>query len=490
MSDSDAKSIIGELSINNPKSAPVSPNHRWISQGGHDRQIYIPGAISGLTDPNNPQHRPEFSQVFLASKTLVLDGPNRIGLVKDQAAGDLLRSPTTSFQKLFRDDTLRARYSEIIRKSLDSYATIDPTNLGQLRLKLSPVPPPSPEVERGLSAESVAFHSRAQHIADASDGAKAFAGILAELLAGDPEILLIDEPEAFLHPSLAFNLGREISRALAGTNRRMFVATHSPQFLMGCVQSGVPINVVRLTFRQGNATARLLSNDRIVELMRNPLLRSSGVMSGLFFENVVVTEADTDRAFYQEINERLLRDDRGIPNCLFLNAQNKQTIPTIIAPLRALGIPAAAIYDLDFVKDGGGVATNFMATAGIPELAQNGLTTTRAALAQKLREACPNYKRNGGTKLLNPADFEAANVYFDQLDTYGAFIVRDGELESWLRSLNVTGHGPTWLVSIFAKMGEDPAACNFVRPQAGDVWAFIDKIASWLLNPQRKGVPA
>jgi hypothetical protein len=36
------------------------------------------------------------------------------------------------------------------------------------------------------------------------------------------------------------------------------------------------------------------------------MLRSVGVLSGLFFQNVIVTEADADRAFYQEVNDRLI----------------------------------------------------------------------------------------------------------------------------------------------------------------------------------------
>jgi predicted ATP-dependent endonuclease of OLD family len=42
-----------------------------------------------------------------------------------------------------------------------------------------------------------------------SDGVRAFTGIITEVIAGDPNILLIDEPEAFLHPSLAYKLGKE-----------------------------------------------------------------------------------------------------------------------------------------------------------------------------------------------------------------------------------------------------------------------------------------
>ena len=112
---------------------------------------------------------------------------------------------------------------------------------------------------------------------------------------------------------------------------------------MGCLQSGVPVTIVRLTYHLDVPTARLLEASEIVRLMRNPLLRSTGVLNALFYESVVVTEADTDRAFYQEINERLQvgKPTWGIPNCLFLNAQNKQTIPTIVGPLRNLGIAAA-----------------------------------------------------------------------------------------------------------------------------------------------------
>jgi hypothetical protein len=152
--------------------------------------------------------------------------------------------------------------------------------------------------------------------------------------------------------------GYEVARAAASApEKRVFVSTHSPTFVMGCIQSGAPVNIIRLTYRSGVATARVLPSTEILQLMRNPLLRSTGVLSGLFYEFVVVTEADADRAFYQEVNERLLRfkPEWGIQNCLFINAQNKQTVQTIMRPLRKLGIPAAAIVDVDVLKEGGTV---------------------------------------------------------------------------------------------------------------------------------------
>ncbi len=86
--------------------------------------------------------------------------------------------------------------------------------------------------------------------------------------------------------------------------------------------------------------------------MRDPLLRSSGAINGIFYEAVVVTEADRDRAFYDEINHRNVTFSKeGIRDCLFLNAQNWQTTARIVGPLRRLGVAAAAIIDLDIVSN-------------------------------------------------------------------------------------------------------------------------------------------
>ena len=490
LSGEGAETAVGKITLPDLKGEAVPLDHLIVGRRGQRRQVHLASLLNAMKNPNDPHIRHQYAAWFLTYRTLVLNGRSRIDLVNDQPGGDLQQPPHTSFQQLFRDDAMRARLSAAVRQALGSYAVLDPTNLGTLRLRLSANEPPSPAIERGLEDASLKFHAAATHIADASDGAKAFIGILAEILAGDPEILLMDEPEAFLHPALAFTLGHEVAQSLSKSSKRMFVSTHSPQFLMGCIQSGIPINVVRLTYRNGVATARLLPSEELIRLMRNPLLRSTGVISALFYESVAVTEGDADRAFYQEINERLLRVGRGIPNCVFLNAQNKQTIPTIIGPLRRLGIPAAAIYDIDFVKDGASVATRFMETAGVPQIAQQGMTITRSALKLALETSDRTYKKAGGIDVLSNADKRAADDYFDQLDAYGAFVVRRGELESWLKILGVNEHGPNWLIKIFELLGEDPNSDDYIEPDDDDVWVFLDYISKWLLDPDRKGIPA
>lgn len=468
----------------------TSVDHIYVGSRYGRQQVPQTGLSQYIQQP--AAHITAFCQWFLTHNTLFLDGHSRINLVNEQSAGDLQRPPQTSFQLLFRDDAKRQEVRRIVLEAFGRHFVIDPTNLGQFRIRLSDAAPSTDYEERGIHAEAVQFHSNAQLIDQASDGVKAFTGIVTEVLAGDPRVILIDEPEAFLHPSLASKLGFEVSRAALAANKRVFASTHSPQFVMGCIQSGAPVNIIRLTYRGGVATARVLPSAEILELMRHPLLRSTGVLSGLFYEFVVVTESDADRAFYQEVNERLLqfKPEWGIPNCLFINAQNKQTIQTLIRPLRQLGIPAVGIVDVDILKDGGANWTNLLTSANVPTLAHSSLASMRAAVKSAMDATGKDMKRDGGIEVLPATEREAASNLLRQLGDYGIFVVPGGELESWLQNLGSTGHGPSWLISTFESMGEDPAQAAYVRPASDDVWLFISKVKSWLINGNRQGIPA
>ncbi len=489
ISDGRVEKTIDDVKLQPNPGEAVHPNHIFVGKRGARHQVNEDQFKQALLNPN--AQPTQICQWYLAYNTLILNGSNRINLIKQQSAGNLQQPASTSFQVLFRDDQKRKEARRIIHDAFGQYLVIDPTNLGNLNLRLSENEPASDIEERGIHAEAVEFHSKAMNISQASDGVKAFTGMITEMIAGDPSVLLIDEPEAFLHPSLSFKLGKEVSGIMSQSDKCLFVSTHSPNFVMGCIQSGAPVNIVRLTYRGGVPTARILPNQDILKLMRNPLLRSTGVLSGLFYEFVIVTESDADRAFYQEINDRLLKhsDGRGIPNCLFLHAQNKQTVKTIIKPLRELGIPVAGIVDIDILKDGGGVWTSFLDCGAIPELEKGPLATLRQAIKKKFDDSGQDMKRDGGVDILQEQDREALQNLFNKLAEYGLFVVPNGELESWLKQLNVTGHGPNWLVEVFEKMGEDPSSVDFLTPDEGDVWSFLDCISEWFFDPRRKGIP-
>jgi len=485
----DANKKITDVLINPNFGEALQLGHIFVGKKGVKHQLPKDQLQRVLENPN--ENHNQFCSWYLSYNSLFLDGQSRIGLINDQSAGDLQKQPHSSLQVFIRDDKRRQNIRRIIYEAFGRYFVVDPTNLGHLRIRLSDKEPINTIEEIGIHPDAVKFHSNAQHINEASDGVKAFTGILTEVIAGDPNIILIDEPEAFLHPALAYKLGLELSKATIDSDKNVFISTHSPNFVMGCIQSGVEVNIIRLTYKDKIPTARILPNADILRLMRSPLLRSTNVLNGLFYESVIVTESDSDRAFYQEINERLLRfiPEKGIPNALFLNAQNKQTVPVIVKPLRDLGIPALGIVDVDVLKDGGSVFTTLLNSISIPDISHSGMSTIRASVKEKCESSGLDMKRNGGVKILSSDDGRAANDLFDQFAEYGLFVVRGGELESWLKELSVSGHGSNWLIQMFEKMGEDPEKSSYLKPADNDVWDFIFSIKKWLSNPKRKGIP-
>ncbi len=441
---------------------------------------------------NKKSHRNEdYCRFFLKFYTLLLDGHTRMQLTIEQKAGDLQSSPSNSLIALFRDNEKRKEVRRIINDAFGFYFVIDPTDLGKLKIRISKDAPENEIQERGVHEDAVNFHGKAKKIDEYSDGVKAFTGIILELVAGAPMVLLIDEPEAFLHPSLSYNLGKEVAATASTQNKNIFISTHSSNFIMGCVRSNAAVNIVRLTYSQGEATARLLPNDKLLQLMRNPLLRSTKVVDGLFYDAVIVTEADTDRAFYQEINERLLSysPEKGIANCLFINAQNKQTVRQIIKPLRELGIPAVAIVDIDALKEGGKVWSDFLGSGFVPEISKKSLGPMRQEIKKKFDHLGIDMKKQGGVSALPCEEKEAAENLLQQLSEYGLFVVPNGESEYWLKQLKVSGHGPKWLVKIFEKMGENPDMPDYIKPEDGDVWDFMGGIKKWTAAVNRKGIP-
>lgn len=374
---------------------------------------------------------------------------------------------------------------KLVHDAFGLYFVVDPTNLGQLRIRLSQDAPPADE--QSLNHEAREFYKRASYVKDSSDGVQAYTGIITAVLSGEYHTILVDEPEAFLHPPLARKLGKHLGTLATERGGSLVASTHSPDFLMGCIQAGEDVRVVRLEFRNGKSRGKAVDPKQLAALFRNPLMRSANIVSSLFYDGVVVTESDNDRAFYAEIYARLAEENETLPSVLFVNAQNKQTIKDILGPLRQFGVPAAAILDIDIVKDGGKTWTDWLTSVQVPDALHGGLGAQRSAIKTLFEASGKDMKRDGGITILGPGDQSAANQLFDILDSYGVFVVRRGELENWLPTLAVPGKKTDWTVAMLQKLGSSPSDAAYVRPGADDVWAFMRKVISWISNPSRQG---
>jgi energy-coupling factor transporter ATP-binding protein EcfA2 len=422
---------------------------------------------------------------FIKWGVIRLDGRSRFNLTNDQAGGDLEAPPQNVLSHLFQDEVARASVRSLVKDAFNVNFYVDPTNLGQLRIKLADGLLPSEEQSLSVAARS--FYRAATHIKDASDGVQAFTGIVTAVLSGEYHTILIDEPEAFLHPPLARKLGKSLAGLAAKRNGTLMASTHSSDFLMGCVQASPSVKVVRLEYSQGKSRARSIDSKSLDGFLKRPLMRSANVISGLFHDGVIVLESDNDRAFYSEIFYRLAEGKPDYPSVLFINAQNKQTIREIIGPLREFGVPAAAIPDIDIVKDGGKTWIDWLKAAKIPGALHAGLGQQRAAIDTALRASGKDMKIDGGFELLDKQDRLAADVLFDSLNSFGVFPVRGGEVENWLSNLKVPGKKTDWAVAMLERLGSDASDPDYINPSVDDVWAFLEKVVAWIKNPARKG---
>ncbi len=169
---------------------------------------------------------------------------------------------------LFQDDSARKEIRNITKEAFGLYFTIDPTSMNEFRIRLSEREPEDNSEEQGLDQRARNFHSKAHDIALLSDGIKAFTGLISATLSQDFRITLIDEPEAFLHPPLARKLGNVLSKFAAERGNKTFISTHSADFVMGCIQSGQHVNIIRLTYDGSSSSARLLPSQELYEMMK------------------------------------------------------------------------------------------------------------------------------------------------------------------------------------------------------------------------------
>jgi len=178
------------------------------------------------------------------------------------------------------------------------------------------------------------------------DGYRSFAGIVLAMLTFQNRLLLLDEPEAFLHPRQARALGRWLGNRAESVKTQVILATHNSDFLWGLVSSNPDIRVIRLNRTGDNTRYHLVPSQTTKNLVQSPLLSSQPVLDSLFQEGVAVCEGDPDRAIYQTVAHRQLGTQGG-ESILFIHANGKDAIKTPITLLQSSGTPVCAVVDFD-----------------------------------------------------------------------------------------------------------------------------------------------
>lgn len=259
------------------------------------------------------------------------------------------------------------------------------------------------------------------------DGIKSFVTNYIALNMNDKNILLLDEPESFLHPPLAKQLGEIIAKS-SSENKQIFISTHSADLLKGILSVNKDVNIIRITRDKEFNQFNLLKKEAIEQIISNPMLLSSNILNGLFCEKVYICEAESDEEFFQSLHDKINLYD----NAFFTHGKNKQTLKDISKIYNTLSIPNYRIYDFDILKD---EDFNKALNTFINEQEKNKYIEIRKKVNEVLKEE--SYA-NGGINDIKEDELRNMVInMFNDLKKSKIIILEYGCLESTLDDLGI-----------------------------------------------------
>ena len=179
------------------------------------------------------------------------------------------------------------------------------------------------------------------------DGIKSFVSTFITLNMSQKNIILLDEPESFLHPPLASQMGKIIAEA-ASDDKQIFVATHSPELLKSLIENCDDVNIIRIERENQKSNIYQLNNKDFLKCMyQSSLLSNSRVLNGLFCEKTYICESLSDLEIFQLLHDTANPTD----SAYFINAYNKQTEEDISNLNKTLNVKNYRIYDFDIFRE-------------------------------------------------------------------------------------------------------------------------------------------
>ena len=430
------------------------------------------------------------------------DGTSRLTAGNSQPSIDFESAyPTHPVQRAYQDPQLESLLDEESQIAFGLGVTVDRYGGSVIALRLGD----RPTFEHNNGAPTAEFLRQLKSLVrleDQGDGIRSYLGLLLFMLAGNHQILLIDEPEAFLHPPQARALGRVLAER--SKERQVLIATHSSAILQGTLGIGNSTTIVRVT-REGNLNhAAVLPHEALKDLWSDPLLRYSNIFDGLFHDAVVLCEGDADCRYYSAVLDNMEpvgETTTRPPELLFTYAGGKARMASVVDALAAVSVPVIVITDFDILRDkmdveklvtslGGDFSTlesdlklvgeslssdvkplkklplreEFLSRLeGLPDLISAKQVEPLRALL-RADSGWDKAKRSGLGAVPQGDAWAACERLLNQLSVIGLLVVPVGELERF--APGVSGHGPSWVTEVLEQqlhLSPSKDAADFIQ---------------------------
>ncbi len=363
------------------------------------------------------------------------------------------------------------------------------------------------EIDKSISAdtrEARCLLESLENLNDQGDGIRSAVAILASLITTTHSLYLIDEPETFLHPPQARNLGRNIVDL--SQNKQCFISTHNIDLLRGMLEKDYArIKIIKINRTDNVNEFHILDNNSIKVVSDDKNLKYSNILNGLFYNTVVLCENESDCKFYSALLEKI--DGDCYQNTLFCAVGGKDQFKIIIPLLNKLKINFLVIADLDLINNRdklkdlinsiednkynqissihndflnlfeSGTDNQVKKQSAIKEEILSFITDApymSAETASKIRQALKNIShlkllKNCGKSCLPAGEcVQKYNQIINFLNESNIFVVECGEIERFITEID--GHGSLWVEEVFKKYP------TFDEPEYSNAKEFIKKV--------------
>ncbi len=395
-----------------------------------------------------------------------LDSESRLIVAKTSPSANLHKvSPQNLLQALYgADDEIEEKLRDAFTQTFSKDIKLDYSALIELMFRVTGKFENVPD-----NAKHAAKYFENYPILDEQgDGFRSFVGVVLSLLLSHDRVVLLDEPEAFLHPAQARRLGSWIAKHIEGMPGQVLISTHNSNFISGILSANQNVDIYRLNRTADDTIFTKISPKSTESLIKSPVLSSQRVLDALFHKGVVVCEADSDRVFYNTVANNQLSNQE----ILFIHAHNKQTVHIVLGLLSQANIPCCTIVDVD-ILNGKEDLNKILTSLGSSELEQKSLnilaslsgsignidddeaiqtitTSVKEFLSQlqngehtfngargalnRLRKDATKWGalKSSGTSVLDSELRTKVETLIEKLKSKGVFVVPVGELEGWI----------------------------------------------------------
>jgi hypothetical protein len=413
---------------------------------------------------------------------------------------------------LYDDDALMSKISGLFRSAFGRDLMFNFRGGSKLPIHVGQIPQVTGLVDRA-SDKYVELVTQSPLLDQQGDGIKGYAGILFEAIASEVAVTLIDEPEAFLHPPQMRRLGETLAAEVKG---QLFVATHSSDIMKGFLEGTKgSVRVLRITRHGDVNTITETSTETIRELWERPELRYSNALDGIFHEQTIICEDDSDCRIFNSVGDYLgVVSEKPWPDTAYVPTGGKHGIHKVASVLRKIGVPIKAVFDIDFLSERNLVETTVKAFGGDWDAIEPFWRQVDAAVRDGIKPKSPEEIKTDIFRILNESQkdklpksdvLEAmkqgsswnhvkrygergipsgdAQTQYQtlriRLEEIGIYLVPEGEVENFCRDVGL--HGPKFVAKLLRDIPLDD-------PRLRELRDFVQKVylgPSAKINPEK-----